>query len=92
MILQRPPKTSKTPAMDTMRLVTLAMDIPILVAIFAYIGYLIGKNYGSQGELWGILIGGLLGLSAGIISTLKVTEVLRQRELEKEKEEKQQET
>ena len=89
MILQRPSKTSKPLAMDAVRLVTLAMDIPILVAIFAYIGYLIGKNYGSQGELWGILIGGLLGLSAGIISTLKVTEVLRQRELEKEKEQQE---
>lgn len=84
MILKLPRKTSRSPASDTMRIVTLAMDIPILVAIFAYIGYLVGKEYGSQGTLLGILIGGLLGLAAGIISTLKVTEALHKREREKE--------
>ena len=88
MISQRRSETSKTTATDTLRLVTLAMDIPILVAIFAYIGYIVGKRYVPQGVFFGILIGGLLGLSIGIISILKVTGVLQQRERAKESKQK----
>ena len=89
MASKRSQEAGKNQAMDTMRLVTLAMDLPILVAIFAYIGYLIGKRYEPQGVFFGILIGGLLGFLVGLLSTFKVTGVLRQRE--RNKESKQQE-
>jgi F0F1-type ATP synthase assembly protein I len=53
---------------EAMKWIALSTELPIMVGLFAYIGQRIGKKYGPEAEMLGILIGGLLGFILGIIS------------------------
>jgi len=58
---------------ESMKWLSVSTEIPIMVAVCAYIGYMVGKKYGSNFELIGIVVGGLVGFILGTISVLMTT-------------------
>lgn len=52
---------------EAMRWLSISTELPIMVCVLAYIGYLIGKKFGSPYDMLGILIGGILGFILGVI-------------------------
>jgi len=51
---------------EAMKWVSLSTELPIMVGLFAYLGYLIGKRLGSQYDILGLLAGGLIGFVLGL--------------------------
>ena len=51
---------------DAMKWVSLSTELPIMVGLFAYLGYLIGKRFGPQYDILGVLAGGLIGFVLGL--------------------------
>jgi undecaprenyl pyrophosphate phosphatase UppP len=58
---------------EAMKWVSIGTEIPIMVAVCAYVGYIVGKKFGPTVELIGIVVGGLVGFILGMVSVLMMT-------------------
>jgi F0F1-type ATP synthase assembly protein I len=68
---------------EAMKWVSLSTELPIMVGLFAYLGYLVGKRYGAQYDILGLLAGGLIGFVLGLFGLFAATGIMgprRQRE------------
>jgi len=54
-------------AAEAMRLTYISTEIPIMMGLCAYIGYLMGKSGGLNFEVIGIVVGGLFGFILGTV-------------------------
>jgi len=68
---------------EAMKWMSIATEIPIMVAVCAYIGYMVGKKYGSNFELIGIVVGGLVGFILGTISVLMTAGFISRKKTQK---------
>ena len=64
---------------EAMRWISISTELPIMVSVLAYIGYLIGKRFGSPYDMLGIVIGGILGFILGVIGIFIMAGIIRPR-------------
>ena len=69
-------RDDKTQARQWMKFAGLAFEFVAIIGFCGYLGYLANKQFDC--DPWGLLVGLLLGLTAGIYQLLKATRALEQ--------------
>ncbi|MEM2895968.1 MAG: hypothetical protein QXG01_00065 [Candidatus Bathyarchaeia archaeon] len=62
---------------EAMRWLSISTELPIMVSVLAYIGYLIGKRFGSPYDMLGILIGGIFGFILGVLGIFVMIGIIK---------------